>query len=49
MQLDLSPRENLEATKQDIIHRNGKWHNPTVSFYLRLYENKSMRKHFQVK
>lgn len=31
MQLILSPRENLEATKQDIIiiHRNKKWHNPT--------------------
>lgn len=29
MQLNLNQEKNLEAAKQDNIHINKKWHNPT--------------------
>ena len=37
MQLNLSPRENLEATKQDMTHE--KWHRPPVFILPKVYKN----------
>lgn len=48
MQLNLSPIENLKATKQDTIHRNKKWHKPTHLILPRFLKNMPMKNHFQV-
>lgn len=42
MQLNLSPRENLEATKQDMTHE--KWHRPPVFILPKVYKNACMKK-----
>ena len=42
MQLNLNPRENLEATKQDMTHE--KWHRPPVFILPKVYKNACMKK-----